>query len=79
MRFGLLSFIFGTSCRVGYGYSARDSGPWAVRVVKKSARAISKSSTIQWDDLSEIRDLFEVPLKLLRGYEEDRGLRFENH
>ena len=36
-----MGFIFGTSCRVGYGYWARGSGPWAVRASKKSARAIS--------------------------------------
>ena len=29
------------SCRAGYGYWARASGPWAVWVSKKSARAIS--------------------------------------
>ena len=38
---GGLGFIFGTSCRVGYGYWARGSGPWVVRASKKSARAIS--------------------------------------
>ena len=38
-----------------------------------------QSSTIQWDDVSKIRDLFAVPLRLLRGPEGDRGLQFENH
>ena len=38
---GGLGFIFGMSCRVGYGYWARGSGPWTVRASKKSARAIS--------------------------------------
>ena len=38
-----------------------------------------QSSTIQCDDLSKIRDLFAVPLKLLRGPEGDRGPQFENH
>ena len=33
--------IFGMSCSVGYRYWARGSGSWAVRVAKKSARAIS--------------------------------------
>ena len=32
-----------------------------------------QSSTIQWDDLSEICDLFAVPLKLLPGPQKDRG------
>ena len=42
---------------------------------KKSviASADVQSSTIRWDDLSKIRDLFAVPLKLLRGPQEDRG------
>ena len=35
--------------------------------------------TNQCDDLSEIRDLFAVPLKLLRGPQGDRGPQFENH
>ena len=38
-----------------------------------------QSSTIQRDDLSEIRDLFAVPLKLLRGPQGERGPQFENH
>ena len=37
------------------------------------------TSTIQWDDLSEIRDHFAVPLKLLRGPQGDRGPQFENY
>ena len=41
MGFGPAGFIFEKSCRVGYGYWSRGSGPWAVRVSKKSARAIS--------------------------------------
>ena len=35
--------------------------------------------TIQWDDLSEIRNFFVVPLKLLRGPQVDPGPQFENH
>ena len=31
------------------------------------------TSAVQWDGLSEIRDLFAVPLKLLRGPQRDRG------
>ena len=30
-----------SGCRVGYDYWARGYGPWAVRALKKSARAIS--------------------------------------
>ena len=37
------------------------------------------TSTMQWDDLSEIHDLFAVPLKPLRGPQGDRGPQFENH
>ena len=36
------------------------------------------SSAIQWDDLSEIRDLFAVPLKLLWGPLGGCGPKFEN-
>ena len=28
---GGLGFIFGMSCRAGYGYLAKGFGPWAVR------------------------------------------------
>ena len=38
-----------------------------------------QASTIQWDDLLEIRDFFAVPLKLLHGPQGDRGAQFENH
>ena len=34
-------FVFPMSFRVGYRYWVRNSGPWAVQVAKKSARAIS--------------------------------------
>ena len=34
---------------------------------RSSHPAAVQSSTIQWGDLSKIRDLFAVPLKLLRG------------
>ena len=37
------------------------------------------TSTIKRDDLSEIRDLFAIPLKLLRAPQGDRGPQFENH
>ena len=36
------------------------------------------TNSIQWDDYSEIRDLFAVPLKLLRGPQKKRGPQFEN-
>ena len=35
------------SCRAGYGYWARGSGPWAVWASKKSARAISNANNKQ--------------------------------
>ena len=37
------------------------------------------TSTIQWDNLSEIRKLLAVPLKLICGPQRDRGPQFENH
>ena len=41
-----LGYVFGMSFRVGYRYWARSSGLWAVRVTKKSARAISITTLI---------------------------------
>ena len=39
--FGRAGIYFVMSCRVGYGYGARGFEPWAVRVAKKLALAIS--------------------------------------
>ena len=33
-------FIFGMSCRVGYGYWVSGSEPWTVQFAKKSARVL---------------------------------------
>ena len=46
---------------------------------KKSRPQMYQSSTIQWDNLSQIRDLLAVPLKLLYGPQGKCGPQFENH
>ena len=47
MGFGWVRLYFGVSCRVGHRYWARGSGPWAVRVAKKSAQVISSKSPLK--------------------------------
>ena len=55
-------------------FRAKSSKEQEKKVVITSADV--QSSTIQWDNLSEIRDLFAVPLKLLCGPQGDRGPQF---
>ena len=53
-----------------------------VKSKKRSLRPHStdvQSSAIQWGDLSEIRDLFAIPVKLLRGPQGGGGPQFRYH
>ena len=54
------------------------------RKIKKSKKKVItfadvQSSTIQWGNLSKIRDLFGLPLKLLCRPQENRGPQFESY
>ena len=66
MALGVLGFIFGMSCRVGYGYWPRGSGPWAVRASKKSARAISTSFEPYYLDPDPVGNLLGSDPKKIR-------------
>ena len=58
---GGLGFIFSMSCRAGYGYWARGSGPWAVWASKKSARVVSSVSSNNFlTDLASRRSFLPI-------------------
>ena len=59
-------FVFGMSFLVGYRHWARGSGLWAVRVAKKSARAIS-SVDFSSNSLTPLAVLLILVLLAIRG------------
>ena len=53
--------MFSMSCRAGYGYWARGSGPWAVWASKKLARVVSSvSSNNFFPDLASRRSFLPI-------------------